>query len=342
MVMSLSLNGIIDIVGACLTLVPVICYFYILRTQYNMRKEGTLRLQVLNCRAVIGVPIYAVFVFISLIFPQGYNAFNIPIAAFEGYSFYCFFSLVVTNLGGPSETVRYIQDANNPICCTKLFCSSCCPTDSARFYARVLSALFHFVTTRMVVVCLSVIIFYALPTTAGKLIFVVLQLVSFVILVNGVLSVVNFYENVMDANSNIYGVLKFLVLKISVGLIVVQGLIVDIIIALNKVTLQPDDTYSPNDRALRVYLFLVLLEYLFISLVMTIAFSKEMLPSIRKRSSSGFSPVDNPKAFDLADITFHEFFMKVIRFQDVFGVLTFPQPVNVPLSVKAVPVSNYV
>jgi len=64
----------------------------------------------------------------------------------------------------------------------------------------------------------------------------VLSLVSFALLVNAVLSTVIFFENVYDQCTNLMAISKFLVIKVSVGLIVVQGIIVEIIIALDKAT----------------------------------------------------------------------------------------------------------
>ena len=73
-----------------------------------------------------------------------------------------------------------------------------------------------------------------------------LSLVSFALLVNAVLSTVIFFENVYDQCTNLMAISKFLVIKVSVGLIVVQGIIVEIIIALDKAS-------SGDDNAIRLY-----------------------------------------------------------------------------------------
>ena len=73
----------------------------------------------------------------------------------------------------------------------------------------------------------------ALGARAG---FVILELIAFAILVNGIVSIINLYENIREACANLGGpgVQKFLVLKISVGLIVIQELVISILISLNS------------------------------------------------------------------------------------------------------------
>jgi hypothetical protein len=82
---------------------------------------------------------------------------------------------------------------------------------------------------------------------------VVLSIVAFMLLVNAVLSTIIFFENVYEQCTNLMAISKFLVIKVSVGLIVTQGIIVQIVIALNKVTLKDDSEYSGDDRAIRLY-----------------------------------------------------------------------------------------
>ena len=58
-------------------------------------------------------------------------------------------------------------------------------------------------------------------------------MIAFAILVNGIVSIINLYENIREKFANLGGVLKFLVLKISVGLIVIQELVISILISLS-------------------------------------------------------------------------------------------------------------
>jgi len=60
-------------------------------------------------------------------------------------------------------------------------------------------------------------------------------------------------ENVYEHCINLYGVLKLVLLKATVGLIVVQGLIESILYSSGSVTYESDDTYSGEQKALRAY-----------------------------------------------------------------------------------------
>lgn len=99
-------DALVDIISAILTIITFICYARVVTSQFRYLKEGTKRLQVLACRTALCIPIYAFIIFISLLAPAAYEGLQIPITLFEGYSFYCFFALLVNNLGGPDATLR--------------------------------------------------------------------------------------------------------------------------------------------------------------------------------------------------------------------------------------------
>lgn len=221
-------KSLLSIIGAVLFAVPLFSYFLVLNLQYSKLKEGSFRLQILSTRAASCLPVYALIMFLSLVRPDAYTALEVPIAIFEGYSFYCFVALVVENLGGPLQTVKHMRGNGKDLCCT-----CCCPTDRENFYNRVLSGVFHFLTTRTVVTLVSVICDYS-GTKLGKKLYIIFSLVAFCILVNGILGVVVFYENVMADCDNLMGISKFLILKMSVGLIVIQGIIVELIVAFDS------------------------------------------------------------------------------------------------------------
>ncbi len=221
-----------------------VIYLLVVNKQYRYLKEETLRLQVLSTRCAICLPIYSIVVVLSLIYPNAYYALEVPVAIFEGYSFYCYFALVVANLGGPDESVATMRSIDKEMCC-----SCCCPADRAAVYIRTWWNEWHFIFTRTGVVLISTIFYYL----NMRAVFIILQVIAFAILVNGVMSVVNFYENVMNECSNLKGILKFLIIKVSVGLIVVQGIITEVVIALDKVTLKDNAEFTSDDRAIRLY-----------------------------------------------------------------------------------------
>ena len=217
-------------------------YVVALFKQYNLLKESTSRLQILSIRAAICVPCYAFFIFLSLAAPSVYQELQIPIAILEGYSFYCFFLLLITNMGGLDKTLNYLIENDKPLCFT-----FCCPTNKISFYGRVKWALINFLTTRFIVVVFSVIF------EPNRIVAVLLDVIAVAFTINAVLSLVTFYENVYTLNENIKGVSKLFVIKVSVGIIVFQGLIVQIVIALNQVTLHANSQFTQEEMAIRLY-----------------------------------------------------------------------------------------
>jgi hypothetical protein len=239
-------------------------------------------------------------------------AMEVPMALIEGYSFYTFFVLLVTNLGGPTETVNYLMKSEK-----KLLFYCCCPYDKKRFYTKATWNLFHFLFTRVIVVFLSVICFYA-DTKPAKLVSVLLSLVALVQLIYGVLSVINLFEDVYSFTTNLNGVLKLLLLKMSVGLITIEGIIVELMNAFGANPYKENNEYSAEDRLQRNYCALVLIEFTLMAFVFYFAFGRKItMPNTpyhsynAERSNSGKH--SNP--------TMWWFLVQVFSFSDVFGIL---------------------
>ncbi len=233
-------------IGCCVFIIAI--YFLVIKKQYSYFKEKSYRLQVLSTRAAMSLPVYSIVMMLSLIYPQAFYALKVPVAVFEGYSFYCFFALIIENLGGPNRTVQILSSNGRSLCC-----SFCCPADKAAFYVRTVSSEWHFVFTRTAVILLSTIMYYH----HQKLAFILLQVVAFFILANGILSILNLYENVIQECSNINGIKKFFVLKFAIGLMVVQGFFVEFLIATKKQhihhVLKSTINYSSEERAVRIF-----------------------------------------------------------------------------------------
>lgn len=147
------------------------------------------RLTILSTRTALFLPLYAVLMYISLCAPVIYVALTIPITMIEGYSFYCFFAMIVINLGGPSATVNYMKQSGK-----ELACACCCPSDQITFYKKATWALFHFFVTRTILITLSAICFYS-DKKVGKALYVIFSIASFVLLVYGLLSLLLLCES---------------------------------------------------------------------------------------------------------------------------------------------------
>lgn len=164
-------------VGLVFFLVIVAAYFIIAWRVYANRRPETEKLSVYVVRLALFLPLYAFLIFIGLNVPHGLVALNIPIAMFEGYSFYCFFALIVTNMGGPASTVQFFKDSGKPLIC----CNSCCPEDHVQYYKKATWAMVHLIVTRVVVVTLAAISTYS-GSKAGLAVGALLNFVGAIIL----------------------------------------------------------------------------------------------------------------------------------------------------------------
>jgi len=257
------INGI----SILLVALPLIAYGFIFLSQYRALTKKALRLQVLVTRVSLFLPTYATLIFISLLAPKLFAGLEILIAIAEGYFFLCFFTLLVENLGGPSKTVGLLEHQGRP-----LLCGCCCPGEYARFYRRVKWALFHFLFTRSFVVTIQSACSYATSKIAAKLAFA-FAIISFMFVINGFGSLVIFFESVLRASSNLNGVYKMILLKVSVGIIVLQGLIEEILWATGEIKLDSTSMYTAEERAQRIFCLAVLCEYALLSLPFYLAFS---------------------------------------------------------------------
>ncbi len=164
-------------VGFAFFILTVFAYIIIVWRAYANLRQETEKLTVLVVRLAMFLPLYSFFIYIGLNAPHALDALNVPIAVVEGYSFYCFFALIVYNLGGPAATVQYFKDSGKPLMC----CNSCCPADHLQYYKKATWAMFHLIVTRVIVLLLAAIASYA-GTKAGNAVFALLSLIGAVIL----------------------------------------------------------------------------------------------------------------------------------------------------------------
>jgi hypothetical protein len=290
-------------------------YFLVVNKQHGYITPETYRLQVLSSRCGLCLPVYGLIVLISLVYPESFFALEVVVSVFEGYSFYCFFAFVVTNLGGPESAVKIMKDNGKPLCVPTYCCNCCCPEDRTDVYNKTLWNEWHFVFSRTIIVLIATI-FKGTGTKTGKQLFVILSVIAFFVLVNGVMSVVNFYENVMNDCANLKGIMKFLIIKVSVGLLVFQTIVTEGVIEFNKVSLHTTDEFDKDDRALRLTLFVSMCEYFILGLCMYFAFGAQMEPSqhLKLKNTTGIE----------VKKTVLEFWLDILKFHDVFNTLNIP------------------
>ncbi len=94
-------------IGVSMLMAIVGAYLLMLRKQHSLIKDPrAYRLYVLSTRASLALPVYAAVMLLSLIYPLTFYALKVPVAFFEGYSFYCFFAMIIENLGGRNRAVK--------------------------------------------------------------------------------------------------------------------------------------------------------------------------------------------------------------------------------------------
>jgi hypothetical protein len=181
-------------------LVPWLAFFIILGVQSAKLRVPTLRIQVLSTRLATFLPFYATVLFLCVVLPDAYLGLQIVIAIIEALSFYFFFSMIVANLGGPDNVIAEMDKLKaTPYCCV-----CCCPATAEAYYNRLQWALFHFGTTRPVLVTLQAICGYK-GLELGVAIF---SLLSFCLVVNAFLSLVLFCKSSqVDVSYLIYNVM---------------------------------------------------------------------------------------------------------------------------------------
>jgi hypothetical protein len=181
--------------GIILFLIILAAFFVVLFVQYYRQEPGTERLVILNVRTALFLPMYSLFMFISLCEPRALAALNVLVTIVEGYSFYGFYSLIVTNLGGPTKAVEAFKGTGKQLCC----CNSWCPAEHVVFYKKTTWALFHLLFTRTGFMILSAIAFYS-GTTAGKALYAILSLVSSIILIYALCHIILFCKSLLSAS----------------------------------------------------------------------------------------------------------------------------------------------
>lgn len=138
-------------------------------------------------------------------------------------------------------------------------------------------------------------------------------------------------EYVYDECKNINGVPKLLLLKISVGLIVVQGLIEQFLVMADDSPYDDDSQFTTANKTQRAYCALVLIEFVLLSAVSYFAFGSKITASMNKRGGE-----TAPEGLNSA-VTQGAFFCSVMRFTDVFGTLTYngSEGVDAPIMQQA-------
>ena len=276
-------HNTLGIIGIFLLLVPFSAWILILFKQYEQIKSKTYRLHVLICRTCLFLPFYAILIWLSLIEPQLYAGLQVVFALVEGYSFYSMFALIVANMGGPAEALNTMRITNKPPYC------SCCPTEPGVFYSKVVRALKYFLFLRVPIVIVA-----SIGDIRGlKSLYLLATLVALAILVYAVVNIISFYENVYYLNLG--HISKLITLKLSIGIIVIEG-IIEMILEYAGVfnNLQADNGYTQDGTLIRWFCFVIMLQYVVLSILCWNVWSADIqYTGFPDSNDSAFGALDN-------------------------------------------------
>ncbi len=178
----------LSLVTISFLIVSVFTFALIVHAQSRLLDNETSRLVVLSTRTAMAFPLFSVFIYVSIPIPAAYAAMEVLIAVVLGYTFYAFLVLMVTNMGGPNETV----DLLNRSIKVPLW-HSCCPTDRQRYYETVCTNVFSLLTLRVAVMAVAAVLYYV-DTQISTLVYVLLKVFALMLMVHGLASVVSFCE----------------------------------------------------------------------------------------------------------------------------------------------------
>lgn len=186
--------------------------------------------------------------------------------------------------------------------------------------------MYNMFYTRSVVSLIAAVCFYS-GTEAGHAVYAVCSVVNALMLVYSLLMLVNFYEGVFNYTKNLFGLLKLLMVKISVGLITLEGLIESLLVAANKVPYNDDDSFSSDEKAQRFYCLLVLIEFAVLSFIFIYAYG---IKRIEPSTAPGYVADNSSDA--PAGLSFGRYFCDILKVYSVFGTLALTSDVQKPLA----------
>lgn len=136
----------------------VIFYVVLLVEKYpTLKDDNLLRIKILNLRIPMFIPLYSILIYIALCVPLLFGGMLILFSIVSGYVIYCFFVLLVTNLGGPVNAVKMLNSSNKLLWCE----SSCCiPSCKLSFYRAATRAMQYCFWIRPIAFIISALIFY--------------------------------------------------------------------------------------------------------------------------------------------------------------------------------------
>jgi hypothetical protein len=218
--------------------------------------------------------------FVSLWAPAAFTAIMIPAAVYEGYGVYCLFAFIVNHVGKGQGMIEVYRKSENVVSCFAYQ-----RQNPERAYNRTWWSLWQFTYIRPLIVTIIAIGYYG-NKKAVVIVFTALGAISTVIMVVPLFSLAYTAYDYLEGLSPL---LKLLMVKVSVGLILIEGAAAGILAQSNKAHLDDDsgdDKYTDTERVIRVYCVISLVEAVLLCIPMWFGFSKKIVVKGAESSSS--------------------------------------------------------
>lgn len=303
-------TALLDGLGTLLFSVCLITYYIVFQKQYSFLKQSSILLQTLVTRLALFLPLYSSTVYLSLLVPILHPVVEIFLTLSEAGTFYTCFAMFIENLGGVDQTIRLLEKQNKKACCPCAFV--CCPSEHKFFYLQIKSSLWYFIYVRTIIVIAIAICEYL----EIKALVSILGLISACFVLWVFIGLVNLYEMIYEESLNLKPTLKILLIKVTVGAMVIQLLIANFLIEYKVVNAKESDDYSSEVMGFRLYCFIILCEFVFFSAVTLWTFSHPVARNSELTDdTAAVSKVeDEPPALSRT-----AYFLQVLNYSDLVG-----------------------
>ena len=264
----------LDIVGLCLFPVPLGAFYLVLTSQYKHLMIDNILITIFMVRAALLIPVFGSTIIVALIVPRTFPAMRVIQSVFEAYGnpaiirpknillsifplsstlifshkgVWAFYAALVTNVGGPSTVATVLHDSNIPMICCRF------KTDPAeKIYNRVKFAMWQFLWFRPLIQIIGAVASYVdnepvysamVLTAAGSTIYMIPALITGV-------------RVLYDECSGLKVALKFLVVKVSVGLLLIEDAVQSMLYATSTIQISDDlglNNFSEEEKLVRIY-----------------------------------------------------------------------------------------
>jgi len=238
----------------------------VVRAQYEYHTYETYTMHILACRASSLLPIFLLFILLSIWAPNLFALFKIPSSIAEGYGVYCIFTLMIKNCGNGQKAIKVMSETES--------INPCCPKqEPAKFYGNANFSMKLYLYFRPAVTILATICFYVESDGLYAIFTFLAAVPTLYMLPHLFISGYLLYEKCEGLN--IFYKLPFI--KVSVGLILIEDMIQQILYTTGAVSLpKSENDYSSEDQFTRLYCLISLCEGVVLAYIMWLAFGPKM------------------------------------------------------------------